>query len=86
MLGFTLRAEFVLYVKCKNNRDTENHLSVYVMLNNNRNEELEQMVLISIIEENNDDTGPGSDLIPPAHQPNCDVLNMESDEAVFFFF
>lgn len=38
-------------------------------------------MLGSIIDENNDDTGSGSDLIPPAPQPNCGLLNMENDEA-----
>lgn len=33
------------------------------------------MVLSSIIDENNDSTSAGSDLIPSAPQPNYGVLN-----------
>lgn len=43
------------------------------------------MVLGCIIDENNENTGAGSDLIPPAPRPNCGVLNMENDEAAKMF-
>lgn len=33
----------------------------------------------------NGGTGSGSDLIPPAPQPNCGLLNMENDEAANMF-
>lgn len=39
------------------------------------------MVLGSIIDEQNGNTVAGSGLIPPAPLPNCDVLNMENDDA-----
>lgn len=43
------------------------------------------MVLGSITDENNGNAGAGSDLIPPAPQPNLGALNMESDEAAKLF-
>lgn len=42
-------------------------------------------ILGSISDENNDNTAAGSDLIPPAPQPNCAALNMESNDAVKMF-
>lgn len=42
------------------------------------------MVPGTIIDENND-TGSGSDLIPPAPEPNCGLLNVENDEAAKMF-
>lgn len=39
------------------------------------------MVAGSITDENNDNTGAGSDLISPAPQPDGGMLNMENYEA-----